>query len=147
MQDKTQQDFLSELCPNLRPLIARVLECECGAQALDFFRRRPRAWLQMSDIAYHIGQTPTQTMVTLNLLTEERILERFTVLNTWTFYGLSQRNEILQALDQFWASRDHWHARMEQVKDALQFNELERTPARAGGARVNEFGALGASIR
>ena len=126
MQDKTQQDLMSELCPNLRPLIARVLECECGAQTLDFFRRRPRAWLQMSDIAYHLRQTPKQTMAILNLLAEEGILERFTVLNTGTFYGLSQRHEILRALDQFWDWRDYWHAHLEQVKDALQLNELER---------------------
>ncbi|MBI4790365.1 MAG: hypothetical protein HY782_25310 [Chloroflexi bacterium] len=120
MRDQTQQDFLNALCPKLRPLIARVLECDCGCQVLDFFRQRPRAWLQMSDIAYHLRQTPQQTIVILNVLVEQGIVEHFTVLNRWTFYGLSQRHEILRALDQFWTWRDHWHARMEQVKDALQ---------------------------
>lgn len=120
MPDKTQQEFLNELCPQLRPLIARLLETECGCQALDFFRHRPRAWLQVTDIAYYLRQPPQQTMATLDVLIEEGILERFTVLDTWTFYGLSRRHQILQALDLFWTWRDSWHARMEQVKGALQ---------------------------
>ena len=120
MPNKTQQEFLNELCPQLRPLIARVLECDCGCQALDFFRRRPRVWLEVTDIAYHLRQPHPRTMATLNRLTEAGILECFTVLNTWTFYGLSQRHEILQALDPFWVWRDHWNAHVEQIKDALQ---------------------------
>lgn len=120
MQDKMQLDFLNELCPNVRPLIAQVLECECGCQALDFFRRRPRAWLGASDIAYHLGQPLDRTMTILNRLTEAGILEGFTVRNTWTFYGLSQRTEVLRALDQFWAWRDDRLAQIEQVRDALQ---------------------------
>ena len=101
-------------------MIARVAECECGIQALDFFRRRPRAWLQASDIAYHLDLPRKQTLALLRVLTEEGILESIRVLNAWTFYGLSQRAESLAALDQFWAWRDDWHARVEQVKTALQ---------------------------
>jgi DNA-binding IclR family transcriptional regulator len=122
MHDKTQQEFLNELCPHLRPLIARVLECECGCQTLDFFRRRPLAWLEASDIAYHLHRPPNETTEILKRLTEAGVLERFTVLDSRTFYGLSQRHEILQALDQFWAWRDHWDAQLEQVKDALQLS-------------------------
>lgn len=114
------QPFISELCPRLRPLIARVLQYECGCHMLDFFRQRPRAWLQAMDIAYYLHQRPTQTEATLEELVQEGILERFTVLDTFTFYGLSQSPKVLQALEQFWAWRDDWKAQVEQVRFALQ---------------------------
>lgn len=124
MQDLTQQEFLNELCPRLRPLIAHVLECDRACQVLDFFRRRPLAWLEASDIAYHLHHPQDETTEILKQLTEAGLLDRFTVLNSRTFYGLPQRGDILQALDQFWGWRDHWKAQLEQVKDVLQLHAI-----------------------
>ena len=129
MQDQPQHEFLNELCPHLRPMIAHVAGCECGIQALDFFRRRPHAWLQMGDIAYHLNLSRKQTAALLRVLIEERILERICVLDTWTFYGLSQRPESLAALDQFWAWRDDWHARIQHVRAALELPAIETAPS------------------
>ena len=120
MDQTMRQQFLDELCPRLRPLIACVMNCECGCEALDFFRHRPLTWLEASDIAYHLRQPYDQVVAALNQLTALGILERFTVLGSWTFYGLTQSAEILNALEQFWAWRDDWHMRMEQVKHELQ---------------------------
>ncbi len=127
MQDLTQQEFLNELCPRLRPLIARILECDCACQTLDFFRRRPLAWLESSDISYHLQRPQAETIKILEQLTEVGLLDRFTVLNSQTFYGLASRSEILKALDQFWVWRDHWNAQLEQVKDTLQLHAIRES--------------------
>ncbi len=127
MQDLTQQEFLNELCPRLRPLIARVLECDCTCQTLDFFRRRPLAWLESSDIAYHLHRPEDETIELLKQLTEAGLLDRFTVLNSQTFYGLAPRSDILKALDQFWVWRDHWNAQLERVRDALQLHAIHKS--------------------
>lgn len=119
MRDETQQDFVDELCPRLRPIISSILKSDGACQALDFFRRRPRTWLQASDLSYYIRQPLKRTQLMLELLTQAGILEQFTVLNQLVFYGLSQHSESVRALDQYWACRDDWHARLEQVEDAL----------------------------
>lgn len=127
MEDPTQQEFLNELCPRLRPLVARVLECECACQMLDFFRRRPLAWLEASDIAYHLHRPQEETVEILKQLTDTGFLDQFTVMNGRTFYGLPARSDILKALDQFWAWRDHWNAQLEQVKDTLQLRAIRES--------------------
>ena len=120
MNESTRQELLSELCPRLRPLIARVMECECGCEVLDFFRQRPLAWLEAPDIAYHLRQSQAQVIEALNQLTEAGILERFTVLSRWTFYGLARNAGILQALEQFWSWRDDYSTRLERAEGALK---------------------------
>lgn len=127
MQDPSQQELLNELCPRLRPLIAHVLECDCACQTLDFFRRRPLTWLEASDIAYHLHRPQEETVAILKQLTETGLLDRFTVLNSRTFYGLPERRDILKALDLFWEWRDHWNAQLEQVKDALQLHAIDES--------------------
>ena len=120
MDLQLRQEFLNDLCPRLQPLAACVMDCECGSEVVEFFRRRSRTWLEASDIIYHLRQPNDQVTAALNQLTALGILERFTVLNSWTFYGLTQSAEILNALEQFWAWRDDWHTRMERVKHELQ---------------------------
>ncbi len=120
MHETEQQEYLNELSPQLRPRIARVLNCECGGKVLDFFRHRQRVWLQITDIAYYLHQRPDQTEAALDLLVDEGIIERSTVLNAWTFYGLCQHPDIVQLLEQFWAWRDRWTDQVEQVRYALQ---------------------------
>ena len=120
MDESTRQELLDELCPHLRPLIARVMDCECGCEVLDFFRQRSLTWLEASDIAYHLRQSPAYVIEALNQLAEVGILERHTVLSRWTFYGLARNAGILQALEQFWSWRDDYHARLERAEDALK---------------------------
>jgi hypothetical protein len=127
MQDPTRQEFLSELCPRLRPLFAHILECGCACQVLDLFRRRPLAWLEASDIAYHLRHPQGETTEILKQLTEAGLLDHFTVLNSRTFYGLPPRSYILGALDQFWTWRDHWNTQLERVKDALQLHAIRES--------------------
>ncbi len=120
MDQTMRQKFLDELCPRLRPLIACVMDCACGSQVIEFYRRRSRTWLEASDIAYHLRKPNDQVAAALYRLTALGILERFTVLGSWTFYGLTQKPEILNALEQFWTWRDDWRMRVEQVKNELQ---------------------------
>lgn len=120
MDQTMRQQFIDELCPRLRPLIGCVMDCECGSEVVEFFRRRSRTWLEASDIAYHLRQPYDQVVAALNQLTALGILERLTVLGSWTFYGLTQSAKILNALEQFWAWRDDWRTRMEQLKHELQ---------------------------
>ncbi len=127
MDQTMRQQFLDELCPRLRPLIAGVMDCECGCEALDFFRRRPLTWLEASDIAYHLRQPNDQIAAALNRLSALGLLERFTVLGSWTFYGLTRSAEILNALEQFWAWRDDWHTRMDRLKHELQLPATGRS--------------------
>ena len=127
MDLQLRQEFLNDLCPHLQPLAAGVMDCECGNEVVEFFRRRPRTWLEASDIVYHLRQPNDQVAAALNQLTALGILERFTVLSSWTFYGLTQSTEIVNALEQFWAWRDDWHTRMEQLKHELQLPATGKT--------------------
>lgn len=122
MIDQTQQELLDELCPQLRPLIGGVMKCQHACQALDFFRGRPHAWLQVSDIAYHLDLPAATTEHVLNRLRELGILERITVLDQFMFYGLSHQEETLRFLDQYWSWRDVWRSQLEQVKSVLRLD-------------------------
>lgn len=119
MEEITGQEFLNELCPLLRPVARRVMECPCGCEALDFFRFRTRVWLEAADIAHHVRQPVDQVIVALNLLGELGILERRDILGV-AFYGMARNEQILNALEQFWAWRDDWHMRLERVRGTLQ---------------------------
>ncbi len=119
MGEKTRQVYLDELCPRLRPIAQRVMDCPCGCEALDFFRYRSRVWLETADIVHYLGLRLDQGVAALNLLTELGILERRDIFGVG-FYGLTHDEQVLNALEQFWAWRDDWHTRLEQVKDTLQ---------------------------
>ncbi len=119
MDEKTRQEFLGELCPRLRPLALRMMECPCGCEALDFFRYRTRVWLETADIAHYLHQPIDRVIAALNLLTEVGILERRDIFGV-AFYGLTHNEEILNALEQFWTWRDDWLAHLERVKGTLQ---------------------------
>ncbi|MCL4394267.1 MAG: hypothetical protein M1482_05595 [Chloroflexi bacterium] len=126
MNDSTRQEFLNELCPRLRPLIARVLDCECACEVLDFFRQRSLTWLQASDIAYHLRRSESQAIDALDQLTDARLIERKAVLNSWTFYRLAHETELSQALEQFWLLRDDHLARLERAKDELKLHIITK---------------------
>ncbi len=123
MDEKTRQDFLDELCPRLRPIVRRVMDCACGCEALDFFRYRTRVWLETADIAHYLRQPVDQVVAALNLLTAIGILERRDIFGI-AFYTMTQDEEILNALDQFWAVRDDWYAHLEQVKGTLRLGSV-----------------------
>ncbi|MCL5951754.1 MAG: hypothetical protein M1132_08545 [Chloroflexi bacterium] len=126
MDDITRDEFLDKLSPDIRPLIACAMDCECGCEVLDFFRQRPLVWLEVSDIVYHLKQPHGQVVNALNQLTDARILEGFTVLGAWTFYGLTRDAEVLVALEQFWRLRDDWHVRWERVRGTLRWRAVSK---------------------
>lgn len=121
MSEIWREEFLSDLCPHVQPLIARFMDSDCGCNILDFFRQCPLTLLQASDIAYHVRQPPAQVIEALNLLTSARAIECCKVLD-FTFYGLTRDSDIQRALEQFWAWRDYWHVRLERVRSGLQLN-------------------------
>ncbi len=123
MDAKTCQEFLDELCPRLRPIARRIMSCTCGCEVLDFFRYRTRVWLEAADIAYHLRQSTNQVVAALNLLTAIGLLERREIFGV-AFYAMTQEQEVLNALDQFWAVRDDWYARLEQVRGTLRLGSV-----------------------
>ncbi len=123
MDEKTRQEFLDELCPRVRPLAARVMDCACGCEALDLFRYRTRVWLETADIAHYLKQPIDHVVAALDDLTEIGILERRDIFGM-AFYGMTQNEAVLNALEQFWAWRDEWQARLERVKGMLQLDSM-----------------------
>ena len=120
MDDVTREEFLSDLCPRVRPLIVQLMDCECGCEALDFFRTRPRTWLETADIAYHLSQSGQDVAVALGALTQIGVVERQEILYT-AFFSLTRDAEILDALDQYWVWRDTWNTRWHRVRETLKF--------------------------
>lgn len=114
-----REEFLNDLCPRIRPVVAHLMECDCGCAVLDFFRQRPLTWLQASDVAYHLRQPHQVIAETLNQIAEAGLVERRNILNS-TFYGLTKNENLLNALEQFWVWRDDWRSRVESVRVALQ---------------------------
>lgn len=37
----THEEFLNNLCPRIRLVVANLMECDYGCALLDFFRQRP----------------------------------------------------------------------------------------------------------
>ncbi|MBI4674535.1 MAG: hypothetical protein HY741_23055 [Chloroflexi bacterium] len=113
------EDFLDDLCPRVRPLVAHILSCGCGCAALDLFQNRPRTWNETADIAYHLQQPTEEVIQDLNLLADLGVIDRRDSLGM-TFYRLTEDKEILQALDQYWTSREVWRARWQETRVALE---------------------------
>ncbi|MDL1894710.1 hypothetical protein FBQ82_00410 [Anaerolineae bacterium CFX7] len=119
MYDKTRDEFLNDLCPRVRPLIAQIIECECGCELLDVFQTRPRTMLELADVTYHVKLSQTDVVPTLELFQALAVIERREILDT-TFYRLTQDAEIIAALEQFWTWRQVWHANIQEVRSALK---------------------------
>jgi len=128
MSATVRAEFLNDLCPQVRPLIADLMNCDCGCEILEFFRRRPLTSLQASDIAYHVRQSQAQVAETLNLLVGAKVIEPQKVLD-FTFYGLTHDLEIQRALEQFWVWRDHWHTHLSRIYEGLQFSTVDSSSA------------------
>lgn len=124
MDNETRKEFLGELCPRLRPVAARVLDCTWGCEALDFFRYRKRAWLDTADIAHYVGVPEDQAIDALNLLTEVRILQRQDIFGV-AFFSMTQNEEVLKGLEQFWTWRDDWLGKLEKVRGALHLRTIQ----------------------
>lgn len=120
MDNATREEFLSDLCPRVRPLIVQLMDCACGCEALDFFRTRSHTRLEVADIAYHMSQTEMEVAVALRALTQIGVVERQEIFDT-AFYSLTRNAEVLEALDQYWLWRDEWNARWRRVKGTLKF--------------------------
>lgn len=119
MNALTREEFLEDLCPGVRPIIAAVMECECGCEALDLLYNRPRTWLETTDIAYHLGQPVDKTIATLERLHYFLVLNRRDIFGI-AFFHLTENQEILQALDQYWTWREVWRSRWQQTQDTLK---------------------------
>lgn len=126
MYQGTLQDFLDEFCPRLRPMIARLLACECACNALELFRTRPRVWLEASDIAYYLGQPLEKTLQTLDQLLEMRIVERHLILD-YTFYGLTRDQAVLDLIEPLWLLRDEWRLHLARLTRELKLDDLRAT--------------------
>ena len=123
MDEKTRQEFLNVLCPRIRPIAARVMDCACGCEALDLFRYRTRVWLEIADIAHYLKQPLDHVVGALDLLTEIGILERRDIFGM-AFYGMTRNQQVLNALEQFWAWRDEWHVQLERVRGTLRLGSV-----------------------
>ncbi len=130
MEEATRQGFLDELCPQIRPLIARLMDCDCGCNILEFFRRRPLTSLQASDIAYHVRRPRTQVIEALNLLAEIGVIECQQIPD-FAFYRLTRDSEIQSALEQFWIWQDYWHTHLSRVRESLQLGAVDSPRAMA----------------
>ena len=128
MAPRTLDEFLNELCPRARPLIAQIVERESECEVLDFFRRRPRTWLEVDDIAYHLRRPHAQVNEMLCWLANAEIVQCRTI-SSLTFYGLTCDLECLGALEQFWAWREDWHSHLEWVKHNLRQHATSYAPA------------------
>jgi len=129
MDESVRQEFLDELCPQIRPLVARLMDCSCGCEILEFFRRRPLTSLEASDIAYHLRQPQSQIIEALSWLVCTGVIE-CQKIRDFTFYGLTHDIEIQRALEQFWVWRDHWHARLEGIRNRLQLSTPNHSSAK-----------------
>lgn len=119
MYDKTRDEFLNDLCPRVRPIIAQIMECECGCELLELFRTRPRTLLELADVIYHAKLSSEDVSRALEQLHTLAIIERREVLDT-KFYCLTQEAEIIAALEQYWTWRQVWQARLQEVRGALK---------------------------
>ncbi len=119
MEEKTREEFLNDLCPRIRMVVADLMEYNCGCALLDFFRQRPLTWLTASDLAYHLRQPHPQVVAALDQMVKTRFVERRSILNA-TFYSLTRNENLLNVLEQFWIWRDDWQNRVESVREALQ---------------------------
>lgn len=120
MNATTLEEFLDDLCPHVRPVIASIMECEGGCRALDLLYSRPRTWLETADLAYHLQQPLEQVIPTLEQLVYFRVLSRRAIFGM-AFYRLTEDEEILQALDQYWTWREVWRARWQETQVALKW--------------------------
>jgi hypothetical protein len=121
MDAQTLTEFLNELCPRLRPLITRVMDCPCGCETLDLLRLRARTWLTASDIAYHVNASIEHVQVALELFVSAEIVERHDVMQ-WTFYALARDEGIQTALEQYWLQRDDWRDRVTRMQETLHLH-------------------------
>jgi hypothetical protein len=119
MDEETREEFLNDLCPRIRPLVANLMDCDCGGAVLDFFRQRSHGWLQATDIAYHLRRPNGLVIAALNRIAETGIVERHRVLNM-IFYGLTEDENLKRAIEQFWICRDDWQSRVGVIRDRLQ---------------------------
>lgn len=119
MYENARNEFLEGLCPQVRPLIAAVMECECGCEALDLLYSRQRTWMETADIAYHMRQPVEQIVTVLERLHYFLVLDRRDIFGM-VFYHLTKNQEILQALDQYWTCRELWRSRWQETQDALK---------------------------
>lgn len=115
----TREEFLNDLCPNVRPTIASIMECECGCEALDLLYKRPRTWTETADIAYHLRQPVEQVAATLERLDYYLVLNRRDIFGM-AFYRLTEDLGILHALNQYFIWREVWRSRWQQTQDALK---------------------------
>ena len=118
MDNATRLEFLADLCPELRALTTRLMDCDGGCELVDFFRHRTFTWVQADDIAGQLHCPADQVVPALNRLVELGVLKRRVVLD-WTFYSLTADTQILSALEQFWLVRDAWQMNVRQVQAAL----------------------------
>ncbi len=119
MEEKTREEFLNDLCPRIRTVVADLMEYDCGCAVLDFFRQRPLTWLEASDVAYHLRQPHPQVVAALDQIAKTRFVERRSISNA-TFYSLTRNEKLLNVLEQFWIWRDDWQHRVESVREILQ---------------------------
>lgn len=118
MDSLSRQEFLDELCPQLRPLVERLMDCDCGCEVIDFFRYRTLTWIEASEIAGQL-QLPTERAgQSLAQLAAIGIVDRFEVLDR-AFFGLTRDPQALRTLEQFWLLRDGWRSQLEQARSAL----------------------------
>ncbi len=121
MNDLTLQEFLAELCPRLRPVVARVMDCRYGCEILDFFRHRRLVWLEAADIANYVSAPLDQVGGAVDQLARLGLLEHRDVLGN-AYYGLTHDAEILNHLEQFWTWRDDWSEHWQRAKGELRLN-------------------------
>lgn len=119
MYDKTRDEFLNDLCPRVRPLIAQIMECECGSELLDIFHTRPHTALELADVIYYAKLPAENVISTLELFQWLAVIERREVLDT-TFYRLTQDIAVIAALEQYATWRQVWQGRWQEVRSALK---------------------------
>lgn len=119
MYDKTQEEFLKDLCPRVRAIIEHIMDCSCGCEALDLFQKRPRSWNECKDIAFYLKRPTEDVASTLNLLHDLGAIQSREIFEM-TFYHLTDDSEILEALDQYWTWRELWRSRWRQMQSSLK---------------------------
>ncbi len=115
----TRQEFLNDLCPRIRPLIACTMDCPCGCETLDLLRVRSNTWLTASDIAYHVSAPIEHVQAALDLFVRTGFVERLEAVG-WTFYAIARDGKTPIALEQFWLQRDDWRDRVTRVQATLR---------------------------
>lgn len=119
MSDKTQDEFLNDLCPRIRSTIVHIMNCDCGCEALDLFQKRPRTWNETADIAYLLKRSAQEIVPTLNHLLAFKVIQQREISGT-PFYRLTENTEILEGLDQYWTWRDVWRSRWQEIQSSLR---------------------------